>query len=109
MRTAKLLLAIALGSQSALLVAAAEPDVPTTAFFEKHAVSPRGATQLRATVVGRTISIKTLQSGAVEQVYYGARRMDAKGIQTRYKIIEGAIQEEHDGAPRLLLIYDWHG
>jgi hypothetical protein len=101
---------MALGGQSALLMAAAaQLDVPTTAFFEKHGVSPRDATKLRATVVGQTISIKALKSGALEQVYYGAQRVDARGTQTRYKIIEGAIQEEHDSAPRLLLIYDWQG
>jgi len=91
------------------VLAAAQPDSLSTAFFEKRGIAPRTATQLRATVVDRTISIKSLQGGALEQVYYGARRIDARGTTTRYKIVADAIQEERDGVLRQLLIYDWHG
>jgi hypothetical protein len=81
----------------------------TTAFFEKNHVSPRNAAALHATISDKTLSIKKLNSGAIERVYYGARRIDAKGEKTRYKISQAGIEEQYDGAPRVLLIYDWRG
>jgi hypothetical protein len=57
-----------------------------------------------ATMSGKTITIKTLRSGAIERVYYGTQRIGAKG-----EISEGGIEEQHDGASRMLLIYDWQG
>jgi hypothetical protein len=114
MRTATALAVVTLGGLGLPLLFAAQPLVAaepvslSTTFFEKHGISPRTAAQLRTTVVGRTIAIKTLQGGALEQVYYGAQRIDAKGIKTPYKIVEQAIQEERAGVLRLLLIYDWH-
>lgn len=110
MRTAKSVVTVTLGALALVpLLAAAQTVALSTAFFEKQGIAPRTATQLRATVVDQTIAMKLLQSGALEQVYYGTRRIDAKGIKTQYKIVDSAIQEEHDGVLRQLLIYDWHG
>jgi hypothetical protein len=101
--------ALAFGVLAMPVVAAAQTDGLTTAFFEKNNVAPRNAAKLRTTIADKTISIKTLKSGAVELVYYGAQRIDATGERTKYKIGKGGIEEEHDGAPRMLLIYDWQG
>jgi len=101
--------ALASGVLAMPVMTAAQTDAPTTAFFEKNKVAPRTAAKLRATIADKTISLKTLKSGAVELVYYGAQRIDASGERTKYKIGRAGIEEEHDGAPRMLLIYDWHG
>jgi hypothetical protein len=87
----------------------AQTNSLTIAFFEKHNVRPRNAAELRATVLGKTLVIKTLKSGAVERVYYGAQRVDGKGEKTKYKIVGGGIREDPGGVPRMLLIYEWHG
>jgi hypothetical protein len=99
--------ALAFGVCAMPVIAAAQPAALTTAFFEKNKISPRDAAKLRITVADNTLSIKTLKSGAVEQVYYGAQRIDAKGAKTKYKIGRGGIEEEYNGTPRMLLIYDW--
>jgi hypothetical protein len=100
--------ALAFGGLVMPVLTAAQTDSLTTAFFEENKVPPRNAAKLRATIFDKTISIKALKSGAIEQVYYGAQRVDAKGEKTKYKIREGGIEEEHGGVPRMLLIYDWH-
>lgn len=102
---------LAFGGVLTPVLAAAQDNPPTTAFFEKNGVSPRDTTRLRATVLNKTISIKALASGAIEQVYYGsgAKRIDSKGATTQYQIVQSGIEEEYDGAHRMLLIYDWHG
>jgi hypothetical protein len=99
--------ALAFGVVVMPVIAAAQPAALTTAFFEKNRVSPRDAAKLRATVADSTLSIKTLKSGAIEQVYYGAQRIDAKGAKAKYKIGKGGIEEEYNGTSRMLLIYDW--
>ncbi len=101
--------ALVLGGLAMPVLAASQADSFTTAFFEKHHVLPRGAAKLRATISDRIVSIRDLKSGAIERVYYGDRRVDAKGDKTKYRIIEGAIEEEHGDVPRMLLIYDWRG
>jgi len=101
--------ALAVGIVPIAVPAAAQTAPFTTAFFEKNKVAPRDAAKLRATIFDKTVSIKTLKSGAIEQVYYGVQRIDAKGEKTKYKIGKGGIEEEHDGVPRMLLIYDWRG
>jgi hypothetical protein len=101
--------ALALGGLLMPVLAAAQADSLTTAFFEENKVPARNTSKLRATIFDKTISIKALKSGAIEQVYYGAQRIDAKGEKTNYRIREGGIEEEHGGVPRMLLIYDWHG
>jgi hypothetical protein len=90
---------------------AAQENSLTTAFFEKHGVSPRDTAKLRATVLNKTISIKALASGAIERVYYGygAKRIDSKGATTKFRIVQSSIEEEYDGVQRMLLIYDWDG
>lgn len=87
----------------------AQTALLTTAFFEKNKVPPRSAAKLHATIFDKTISIKALEGGTIERVYYGAQRVDAGGEKTKYRIREGGIEEEHGGVPRMLLIYDWHG
>jgi hypothetical protein len=110
MITLKLAVAILAFGVVAIAVQAAAQTAPlTTALFEKNKVAPRDAARLRTTIFDKTISIKTLKSGAIEQVYYGAQRVDAKGEKTKYKIGKGGIEEEHDGVLRVLLIYDWRG
>jgi hypothetical protein len=99
--------ALASGAIAVPVVTAAQTALLTTAFFEKNKVSPRDAAKLRATISDNTISMKTLKGGAVEQIYYGAQRIDAKGGKTKYKIGKGGIEEEYNGTPRMLLIYDW--
>jgi hypothetical protein len=99
--------ALAFAAVAVPVLAAAQTAAFTTAFFEKNKVPPRDGAKLRATISDNTVSIKTLKGGAVEQVYYGAQRIDAKGGKTKYKIGKGGIEEEHDGTPRMLLIYDW--
>lgn len=101
--------ALAIGGLGMPVLTAAQTDSLTTAFFEKNRVPPRNAAKLHATIFDKTISIKALNSGAIEQVYYGVQRIDARGTKTRYKITKGGIEEEHGGVPRMLLIYDWHG
>lgn len=101
--------ALVFGGLAMPVLAASQADSFTTAFFEKHHVLPRGAAKLRATISDRIVSIKELKSGAVERVYYGDRRVDAKGEKTEYRIIEGGGIEEYGDVPRMLLIYDWHG
>jgi hypothetical protein len=101
--------ALAFGALGIPVLAAAQTDALTTAFFEKNKVAPRNAAKLRATISDKTIAIKTLKSGAIEHVYYGAQRVDAKGEKTKYRFGKGGIEEEHDGALRMLLIYDWQG
>jgi hypothetical protein len=101
--------ALAFGGSVMPVLAVAQADSLTTAFFEKNNVPPRNAARLHATIFDKTISIKALSSGAIEQVYYGIQRVDAKGEKTKYKITKGGIEEEHGGVPRMLLIYDWHG
>jgi hypothetical protein len=90
---------------------AAQKDSLTTAFFEKNGVAPRNSAKLRTSVFDRTISIKELNSGTIERVYYGygAKRIDATGTKTKYHIRAGHIEEEYGGVPRMLMIYDWHG
>ncbi len=102
---------LACGGLVTPLLTAAQENSLTTAFFEKHAVTPRDTAKLRATVSNRTVSIETLASGAIERVYYGsgAKRIDSKGASTKYQIVQNSIQEEHDGVQRMLLIYDWDG
>lgn len=100
---------LALGSLIAPILASAQTEALTTAFFELHHVAPRSTARLRATIIGKTISTKSLKTGAVEWVYYGANRVDAKGEKSRYRIHDSGIEEEHDGEPRMLLIYDWQG
>jgi hypothetical protein len=89
----------------------AQKDSLTTAFFEKNGVAPRNSAKLRTSVFDRTISIKELNSGTIERVYYGygAKRIDATGTKTKYHIRAGHIEEEYGGVPRMLMIYDWHG
>jgi hypothetical protein len=101
--------ALAFGVLVIPVLAAAQTDGLTTAFFEKNKVAPRNAAKLRATISDKTISIKTLKSDAITKIYYGALRVGDKGEKTKYKIGKGGIEEEHDGAPRMLLIYDWQG
>lgn len=101
--------ALAFGVAALPVPAAAQTEALTTTFFEKNKVTPRNGAKLRTAIYNNTISIKTLKSGAIEQVYYGAQRVDAKGEKTKYKIHKGGIEEEHDGVLRVLLIYDWRG
>jgi hypothetical protein len=101
--------ALAFGVAALAVTAAAQTAALTTTFFEKNKVAPRSGAKLRTTIYNNTISIKTLKSGAIEQVYYGAQRIDAKGEKTKYTIYKGGIEEEHDGVLRVLMIYDWRG
>jgi hypothetical protein len=101
--------ALAFGVVAITVPAAAQTDALTTTFFEKNKVAPRNAAKLRATISNDTISIKTLKSGAIQQVYYGARRIDTKGQKSEYSIGKLGIEEEVDGVLRMLVIYDWRG
>jgi hypothetical protein len=102
---------LAFGGLVTPVLTAAQENSLTTAFFEKHGVSPRDTAKLRATVLNKTISIKALASGAIERVYYGygAKRIDSKGATTKFRIVQSSIEEEYDGVQRMLLIYDWDG
>jgi hypothetical protein len=104
-----LLAALAFAGSLLPVLAAAQSKPLTTAFFEENRVRPRDAARLRATILNRTISIRTLKDGAIEQVRYGAMRVDGRGEKTKYTIRDGGIEEQHGGVPRMLLIYDWHG
>jgi hypothetical protein len=87
--------------------ARAGTDAKTTAFFEKNKVAPLDAPKTRAAVNDKTVSLKHLTDGAVEEVYYGGQRVDAKGGTSKYRIGKDGIEEEIDGAPRRLLLYVW--
>jgi hypothetical protein len=106
-------IAIRLGALLALTcgptIASAQTDVPTTALFERHHVAPRSTAALRTTITGRTLSIKSLKTGAMESWYYGTQRIDANGKKFDYRIHDSGIEEERDGDLVLLLVYDWHG
>ena len=99
--------ALALGLSLAAGTALAQADVKTTAFFEKNKVAPFDAPKTKAAVGDKTISLKHLADGAVEDVYYGPQRIDAKGGKSKYKIGKDGIEEEIDGVPRRLLLYAW--
>ncbi len=101
--------ALAFGGLMMPILAVAQTVSLTTAFFEKNKVPPRNAATLHTTIFGKTISIKALKSGSIEQVYYGAQRIDSKGIKSNYTITKAGIEEEYGGVLRMLLIYDWHG
>ena len=87
--------------------ARADTDTKTTAFFEKNKVAPLDAQKTRAAVNDKTVSLKHLTDGAVEDVYYGGQRGDAKGGKSKYRIGKDGIEEEIDGVPRRLLLYAW--
>jgi len=80
----------------------------TTTFFEKIKIAPRGLQKLKATVYDKTISVKDLSSGSVEDVYYGQKKIDPKGNKSEYKLTQYGIEQDYDDSPRLLMIYDWH-
>jgi hypothetical protein len=109
MRKLTLMAALAVAAWPVPVLLAAQADALTIAFFQNQHLRPRDAAALRATVLDRTLVIRTLKSGTIERVYYGARRIDAKNARTNYRIADAGIREDHDGVQRVLLVYDWQG
>ena len=86
---------------------AGDPPVTPDILARAH-VHPLGPSALHRVIEGRTITFRSLTDNAEETFYYGAVRVDEKGRNSGWGIVENGFIEQAGDAERLVQIYFWH-